>query len=162
MENMDKGLTVPKRVLIVWPQIPQMPQNLSAPFVCPSPKVIDFNKKKASMDVRSPCRSACPWFKWFLELWNYLKIVLNPWIFWWNTKQQGAVAKLLNWMSWNIFQDYWCTWIKCIFLVQCSRLLVVTMTWTLIFHFWEPWEKSASFILVLFNRVVTDSYYFFL
>ena len=34
MENMDKGLTVPKWVLIVWPKIPQMPHiylpNLSA------------------------------------------------------------------------------------------------------------------------------------
>jgi hypothetical protein len=34
MEIMDKGLTVPKWVLIVWPKIPQMPQiylpNLSA------------------------------------------------------------------------------------------------------------------------------------
>ena len=30
MENMDKGLTVPKWVLIVWRKIPQMPQNLSA------------------------------------------------------------------------------------------------------------------------------------
>ena len=43
MENMDK--TVPKWVLIVWPKIPQMLQNLSAQFVCPSPKVWDFNKK---------------------------------------------------------------------------------------------------------------------
>ena len=42
---MDKGLTVPKWVLIVWPKIPQMPQNLSAQFVCPSPKVLDFNEK---------------------------------------------------------------------------------------------------------------------
>ena len=46
MENMDKGLTVPKWVLIVRPKIPQMPQNLSAQFVCPSPKVLDFNEKK--------------------------------------------------------------------------------------------------------------------
>ena len=46
MENMDKGLTVPKWVLIVWPKIPQMPQNLSAQFVCPSPKVLDFNEKR--------------------------------------------------------------------------------------------------------------------
>ena len=46
MENMDKGLTVPKWVLIVWPKIPQMPQNLSAQFVCPSPKVWDFNEKR--------------------------------------------------------------------------------------------------------------------
>jgi hypothetical protein len=44
MKNMDKGLTVPKWVLIVWPEIPQMPQNLSAQFVCP--KVLDFNEKK--------------------------------------------------------------------------------------------------------------------
>ena len=44
MENMDKGLTVPKWVLIVWPKIPQMPQNLAAQFVCP--KVLDFNEKR--------------------------------------------------------------------------------------------------------------------
>ena len=30
MENMDKGLNVPKWVLMNWPKIPQMPQNLSA------------------------------------------------------------------------------------------------------------------------------------
>ena len=40
MENMDKGLTVPKQVLIVWLKIPPI---LSALFVCPSPKVLDFN-----------------------------------------------------------------------------------------------------------------------
>ena len=45
MENMDKGLTVPKWVLIVRPKIPQMPQNLSAQFVSPSPKELDFNEK---------------------------------------------------------------------------------------------------------------------
>ena len=49
MVNMDKGLTVPKWVLIVWPKISQMPQNLSAP------KILDFNEKKASLGVRSPC-----------------------------------------------------------------------------------------------------------
>jgi hypothetical protein len=53
MENMDKGLTVLKWMLIVWPKIPQMPQNLSAQFVCPNPKVWDFNEKKASLGVRS-------------------------------------------------------------------------------------------------------------
>jgi len=46
MENMDKGLTVPKWVLIVWPKISQMPQNLSAQIACPSPKVPDLNEKK--------------------------------------------------------------------------------------------------------------------
>ena len=30
MENMDKGLTVPKWALIVRPKIPQMTKNLSA------------------------------------------------------------------------------------------------------------------------------------
>ena len=45
MENMDKGLTVPKWLLIVRPKIPQMPQNLSAQFFCPRPKVLDFDEK---------------------------------------------------------------------------------------------------------------------
>ena len=43
---MDKGLTVSKWVLIVWPKIPQMPQNLSAQFDCPSLKVLNFNEKR--------------------------------------------------------------------------------------------------------------------
>ena len=52
---MDKGLTVPKWVLIVWQKMPQMPQNVSAQFVCPSQKVMDFNDKKDSLGVRSQC-----------------------------------------------------------------------------------------------------------
>ena len=44
MENMDKGLNVPKRVLIVRPKISQMPQNISAQFICL--KVLDFSKKR--------------------------------------------------------------------------------------------------------------------
>ena len=44
MENMDKGLTVPKLVLINRPKIPQMLQKLSAQIVCPSPKVWDFDE----------------------------------------------------------------------------------------------------------------------
>ena len=46
MENMDKGLTVPKWVLINQPKIPQMPQNLSAQIVCPSPIIWDFDEKR--------------------------------------------------------------------------------------------------------------------
>ena len=46
MENIDKGITVPKWVLIVWPKIPKMPQNLSDQYVCPSPKVLDFSEKR--------------------------------------------------------------------------------------------------------------------
>ena len=54
MKNIDKGLTVPKWVLINRPKIPPMSQNLSAQSVCPSPKVWDFDKKKASLGVGSP------------------------------------------------------------------------------------------------------------
>ena len=46
MENMDKGLTVPKWVLKVRPKIFQMPQNSFAQFVYPSPNVLDFNEKR--------------------------------------------------------------------------------------------------------------------
>ena len=45
MENMETRL-YPKWVLIIWPKIPQMPQNLSAHIVCTSPKVLDFNEKR--------------------------------------------------------------------------------------------------------------------
>ena len=41
MENI-----VPKWVLTLWPKIPQKPQNLSAQFVCPRPKFLDFNEKR--------------------------------------------------------------------------------------------------------------------
>ena len=43
---MDKELTVPKWVLINWLKISQMPQNLFAQIVCPSPKVWDFDEKR--------------------------------------------------------------------------------------------------------------------
>ena len=43
---MDKGLTVPTLVLIDWSKIPQIPQNLSAQFVCPCPKVLCFIEKR--------------------------------------------------------------------------------------------------------------------
>ena len=44
MENMDKGLTVPKWVLINWPKMPKMPQKLSAQIVFSSPKVWNFDE----------------------------------------------------------------------------------------------------------------------
>ena len=43
---MDKELTVQKWVLINRPKIPQIPRNLSAQIVCPSPKVWDFYENK--------------------------------------------------------------------------------------------------------------------
>ena len=45
-ENMGKKLIVPRQVLIVKTKIPQMLQNLAAQFVCPCPKVWDFEEKK--------------------------------------------------------------------------------------------------------------------
>ena len=33
-------------MLIVWPERPQMPHDISAQFVCPSPKVLYFNQKR--------------------------------------------------------------------------------------------------------------------
>ena len=43
---MDKGLTVPKCVLINRPKIPKMAQNLSAQIVCPSPEIWDFDENR--------------------------------------------------------------------------------------------------------------------
>ena len=62
MENMEKGLTVPKWVLIFRPKIPQMLQNLSAQFFCTSPKVLDFNEKRLhwSSVVRAPSERNSP------------------------------------------------------------------------------------------------------
>ena len=54
---MDKELTVPKWakwVLINWPKIHPNPKNVSAQIACQSPKVLDFDEKKASLGVRSP------------------------------------------------------------------------------------------------------------
>jgi hypothetical protein len=48
MENMDNGLNVPKWVLISWPKIPQMPQNLSAKIVYQS-KMFGILLKKGSI-----------------------------------------------------------------------------------------------------------------
>ena len=33
--------------------------NISAQIVCPSPKVLDFDEKKASLGVRSPWATVC-------------------------------------------------------------------------------------------------------
>ena len=41
---MGKGLTLPKWGLIVRPKIPP-----NAQFVCPSPKVLDFNEKRSKI-----------------------------------------------------------------------------------------------------------------
>ena len=79
MENMDKGVTVSKWVLIVRPKIAQMPQILPAQFVCPSPKVLDFNEKRLHLAfvvraliqnresltwIESSWHIYC-WLKWF-------------------------------------------------------------------------------------------------
>ena len=51
MENMDKGLTVSKWVLINRPKILKMPQKLSAQA---QKFGMYFDEKKASLGVRSP------------------------------------------------------------------------------------------------------------
>jgi hypothetical protein len=65
MENMDKGLTVSKWVLINWTKMPQMPQYLSAQIVCRSLNILDFNEKKASLGVRSPWFWGCFFTRFF-------------------------------------------------------------------------------------------------
>ena len=83
MENIDKGFTVPKWVLINQPKIPQMPQNLSAKFVCPSPKVWDSAEKRlhwASIVRESTLPQVAiynaQWLNWqfFCDLMNPVKI----------------------------------------------------------------------------------------
>ena len=59
MENMDKGLTVPKWVPIIMPKIPQKPHNSSAQIVSPSPKIWDFDEKKASVVRGIECGAEC-------------------------------------------------------------------------------------------------------
>ena len=71
MENMAKGLTAPKWGLIVYPKIPQMPQNLSAQFVYPSPKVLGFNEKRlhwaSVIRVSAIVRNMLCFSNWLLE-----------------------------------------------------------------------------------------------
>ena len=68
MENTDKGLNVPI-LLINRTKATQMPQNLSAQIVCLSPKVWDFDEKKASLGVRSPwVKVLCVWIRFLLIL----------------------------------------------------------------------------------------------
>ena len=53
---MDKGLHCIKMGAdSLAENTPNAPE--SAQFVCPSPKVLDFNEKKASLSVRSPCNN---------------------------------------------------------------------------------------------------------
>ena len=58
---MDKGVTVAKWVLnadSLAEITPNAPEFI-AQFVCLSPKFMDFNEKKASFGVRSPCSIQC-------------------------------------------------------------------------------------------------------
>ena len=61
---MDKELIVPKWVLIDWSKIHQMPQNLSAQIVCPSPKVWDFDEKRLHW-----ASVGCDPTKWNSQFW---------------------------------------------------------------------------------------------
>ena len=72
MENMDKGLTVPKWVLIVQPKIPQMPQNLSAQLVSPTLKILNFNEKGLDWaSVVCAPTGLSPDFQLFMNGWHF-------------------------------------------------------------------------------------------
>ena len=43
------GLPVPKKVLIIWPKIPEIFQTLSVQIVLPRPKGLDFNNTGKSL-----------------------------------------------------------------------------------------------------------------
>ena len=62
MENIDKGLTVPKWVLMVRPKIPQMPQ-IYLPNLSTQAHKFWISMKKDSMGVRSPCNMHKLWLK---------------------------------------------------------------------------------------------------
>ena len=81
MENMDKGLTVPKWVQINRLKIPKIPQKFSAQFVCPSPKVWDFDKRGFIDRLLS-------------KLWSKVYTNLKPCLVLLNKKQMGII--LLN------------------------------------------------------------------
>jgi hypothetical protein len=49
-------LTVPKCILINHSKIPQIPHNLSAQIVCTSPKIWDFDEKKATLGSLCICK----------------------------------------------------------------------------------------------------------
>ena len=55
LKNMNKGLTVPKWVLTVWPKIPQMPQNYLPNLSAQSQKfwISAFAKNKQKISQKS-------------------------------------------------------------------------------------------------------------
>ena len=48
-QNHGHGIYNAKMGTVVGPKIPKMPLDFSAQFVWPSPKVLDFQKKKLSL-----------------------------------------------------------------------------------------------------------------
>ena len=124
METMDKGLTVvPKWVLIKRPQISQMPPNLSPQIVWLSPKIWDFDEKKASLGVRSVCHltlHGLPFTKiWLRLLYSFeakslILFTIRQWICWVHRniflsrylKPEKDYYFVLNYRnSWNQRQD---------------------------------------------------------
>ena len=68
MENMDKGLTVPKWVLINESKIPKI---FLTRLVCPSPNVWDF-RKKLSLGVLSPWCTRSNYCTWTMKYFKLL------------------------------------------------------------------------------------------
>ena len=82
MESMNKGLTVPKWVLIVRPKISQMPQKFIGPICLPKPKSLRYPWKKPSLGVRSPWLTICimcwnPLWNRIFVLWVCMHEIIN-------------------------------------------------------------------------------------
>ena len=94
---------------IVWPKIPQI--IITPEFICRSSKVLDFNERKASLGVRSPC----------FKSWIALKLeTLKPW-------QQSTSFYVFDLsyadMTWQNRQwqiKYWRSFVFCISFVYLS------------------------------------------
>ena len=77
---MDKGLKVPKWVLINWLKILQRPQNLTAQIVCPSPKVWIFYDKRFHSPWLTPWDVLKNIDKLVLLIdWSDIGLFLTPW-----------------------------------------------------------------------------------
>ena len=78
MKNMDKRLTVPKWVLIVWPKIPPNAPEFICPICLPKPKSSGFQWKKALLGVRSPYFE----LNWKLAPYSLQKAIFQGSLFW--------------------------------------------------------------------------------
>ena len=80
MENMDKELTVPKWVLIIWPKISQMPQKISAQNVPQAQKFKILEKSSLWVSVVRDISGPSEGLKIRGCQYNLLGIICPPWL----------------------------------------------------------------------------------